>query len=93
MLVNKEYDSNRVLSKPTAGYLPSVLNDVVNKVLCDLMGEVARDVQLAVLQQALTAPAARAPAPVYTPAPAYNPPPAAAVPDPIQVTPDPVMVE
>jgi len=98
VLIDKEYDSNRVVSKPTAGYLPKVLGAVAQTVLCDLMGEVARDMKLAVLQQAMAAPAARPTAPVYTPPPAYTPapvynPPPEDLPDPVQVIPDPVMVE
>ena len=98
VLVDREYDSHRVLSDPTAGYMPKVLGKVAHTVLCDLMADVARDVKLAVLQQAMTAPAARPVAPpVDTPRTAPGEPrdypPPAALPDPVQVIPDPVMVD
>ncbi len=90
VLVDKEYDSSRVISEPTAGYLPTVLGQLAHTTLCDLMADVARDVKLAVLQQSM-APG-QSPVPVYVPQPVYTPVPAP-LPDPVQVIPDPVVVD
>ena len=48
VLMDKVYDSNRVMSEGTAGYVPKMLNKVVHTTLCDLMSEFARDVKLIV---------------------------------------------
>ena len=57
VLMDKVYDSNRVASEGTAGYVPKMLNKVAHTTLCDLMSEFARDVKLVVLQQSRGAPA------------------------------------
>ena len=84
VLIDKTYNSPRVLSDSTAGYLPKLLSKVSHTVLCDLMSELARDVKLLALQQQSPVTPARptpvraapspTPAPVYTPQPTENPP-------------------
>lgn len=89
VLLDKVYDSNRVLSEGTAGYVPKMLNKVAHTTLCDLMGEFAQDARLIVLQQSQASPTPRPatptiplpvprsapPAPVKTPpAPVYEAP-------------------
>jgi len=83
VLMDQVYDSNRVASDPTAGYVPKVLNKVVHTTLCDLMSQFARDVRLIVLQRSQTSPRAR-PAAVEPPSvPTYAPPTTSPAPSPV----------
>ncbi len=98
VLLDKVYDSNRVLSEGTAGYVPKMLNKVAHTTLCDLMSDFARDVKLIVLQQGPAAPAPRAATPAPAPAPRQPPPapvpvaPVYAPPQPVKPSVDPNMV-
>jgi len=90
VLLDRVYDSNRVLSEGTAGYVPKMLNKVAHTTLCDLMADFARDVKLIVLQQGQAAPAPRSAAPTPAPAP-RQPTPAPAPAAPVYTPPEPVV--